>query len=501
MNQNEEIKENNIEKESEKKAAEREQKKNSVKQSIKNSFTTRKFKGGAYAAVLSAIAVALVLVVNMIATRLDIKLDLTSDKKFSLSEETITLLKGLKDDITIYYLVSSGNEITYFDRLFDKYDDYGSKVKLAYKDPILYPKFASGYVEEEVTEQSFLVVNETTGRARYVSNADILIKQLNYSTFQYETTGIDLEGKLDAAIQYVTNENLPVMYVAAGHGEAGVSSVMAELLEKNNVTVKEIIVITLDSIPKDCNILFLYQPQNDYTKEEVERIENYLMDGGYAIICVDYITPELENFNSLLSFYGIEVQEGIIFEGDSNYYIRQPFMLLPAVLSSSITESVRGKKYVAAAYASGMTLREDIRGTITAAGLLSTSEDAYTKQLDSENIAKEDGDLEGPFYLGIELHESLAGEETKIAVFSAKAFFEDSILSASSYGNADILINTINTFTEQENAASVPVMNLAVDTVSLTAGQANRIAVIVAVLLPLAIIGTGIFVVVRRRKK
>lgn len=39
---------------------------------VKASFETRKFKGGAYATALSVIAVALVIIVNLIMTKLDI---------------------------------------------------------------------------------------------------------------------------------------------------------------------------------------------------------------------------------------------------------------------------------------------------------------------------------------------------------------------------------------------------------------------------------------------
>lgn len=469
---------------------------------VKNSFTTRKFRGGAYATALSVIAIAMVLVVNLIVTKLDISIDLTSDGKYSLNEETISLLKGLEDDITIYYLVAGGEEITYFDKLFSKYDDYGSKVTLAYKDPVLYPKFAAGYVDDEVTDQSFLVVNETTGRAKYVPYSDLLVMEFDYSTYNYTTTGIDLEGQLDAAIQYVTNENLPVMYAVTGHGETSISSVMSELLEKGNVTTNDITLITEEMIPEDCDILFINQPQNDYTEEEVEMIEKYLMDGGYAIICVDYVTPDLTNFSSLLVFYGLDVQDGMIMEGKSSYYVNQrPYMLLPTVYSSDITDSVRGKKYVIAAYASGITLREDIRDTITTTNLLYTSSSSYIKPVDTDTLEKESGDMEGPFYVGIALSETLADEETKIAVFSAKLFFDDSLLVNSTYGNADILLNTISTFTDQENAVSVPVMSLTEDMLTMTTAQSNRIAVMTAVLLPLCVIGIGIYVVVRRRKK
>ena len=107
----------------------------------KASFTTRKFRGGAYATVLSVIAVALVVAVNMLATKLEIRFDMTDDGKYTLHEETIGLLKGLKDDITIYSLEVSGDELPQFEKIFTKYDDYSSHVTLSYNYPLLHPKF------------------------------------------------------------------------------------------------------------------------------------------------------------------------------------------------------------------------------------------------------------------------------------------------------------------------------------------------------------------------
>ena len=110
------------------------------------------------------------------------------------------------DDITIYYFVQSGGESPYFDNLFTKYDDYNSRVKVEYKDPVLHPKFASQYVKDSVTTNSFLVVNESTGKAKYVPTSEVLVQEFNYNTFSSQTTGVSLESGLNAAIQHVTNE-------------------------------------------------------------------------------------------------------------------------------------------------------------------------------------------------------------------------------------------------------------------------------------------------------
>lgn len=469
---------------------------------VKASFGTRKFRGGAYATLLSVIAIALVIVVNLLVTKLDIQIDMTDDGKYSLNDETVKLLKEIDEEITIYYFVQSGEELTYFDRLFTKYDDYNSKVKIEYKDPVLHPKFAAQYVDDTVSEQSFLVVNETTGRAKYVPYTEAVVSEFSYSTYSYQATGIALESALDAAIQYVTNDELPVVYNVTGHGESSISSTLGNLFEKSNITVNDVRLITESAVPEDCDVLFIYQPQSDYTTEEIDMIKAYLADGGYVVMILDYTTPELVNFNELLAYYGMDVHEGIVLEGSSKYYMFQaPYVVLPTVYSTDITDSVRGKKYVVAQLATGITMREDIRSTIDVEKLLCTSSDSYIKPTQSETLEKEEGDPAGPFCVGVKLTEAAGDKETKIAVYSAKYFLEDTLIANSSYGNGDILINTINDFTEQENAVSVPAKSLSDPQLTVTSAEGNRIAVCVAVILPLCIIGVGIYVVVRRRKK
>lgn len=469
---------------------------------IKDSFTTRKFKGGAYATLLSAVAVALVVVVNLIVTKLDLKFDLTDDGKYSLDDQTVALLKSLDEEITIYYFAVDGSTSPYLDGLFTKYDDYNSLVKVEYKDPVLHPGFASQYVQDSVTDQSFLVVNEATGKAKYVPNGEAVVWEFNYNTFQQQATGISLETGLNSAIQYVTNEDLPVIYNVQGHGENSISTTLSGIFEKNNITVNDVKLVTQGAVPEDCDILFIYQPQTDYMPEEATMIREYLAAGGDAIFVLDYMSAELANFNELLTYYGMDVKPGILLEGDTRYMMYQtPYVVLPTVYNTELTESVRGKKYVVAQLASGITVREDKRESLDVEKLLETSEESYIKPASSETLEKEEGDLSGRFCVGLKLTEAAGDEETRIAVFSAKFFFEDSLISNSSFGNIDILLNAINTFTEQENAVAVAAKSLQEAQLTITSAAANKIAVSVAAVLPLAIIGVGIFVVMRRRKK
>ena len=84
---------------------------------IKRSFTSRQFKSGAYSSVITVIVIALVVVVNMAFNKLDLSTDLTSDSLFTLTKDSQKVLKDVKDDITIYYMVAKGEEQDYIQRV------------------------------------------------------------------------------------------------------------------------------------------------------------------------------------------------------------------------------------------------------------------------------------------------------------------------------------------------------------------------------------------------
>lgn len=481
-----------------------EKKEHNIGKGIKSSFQSRKFKGGAYATVISAVVILIVLLINLFVQELGITKDLTADSRYSLTDETKELIKSIDQNITIYYLVESGNEIDEFDRIVKNYDNINSKITVKYKDPVQYPKFASQYVEDEIGTQSFLVVNEDTNAAKYIAYEDLLDYEINYTTYQYDVTGLKVEAQIDAAIAAVTNEDLPTVYTLTGHGETSVSSYLSELLKDNNITATEFSSLTAQSVPEDCDVLLINMPQYDLTEEEAALIKDYLVQGGDAIFLVDYVTYTLPNVVSLLNYYGVDVVEGFVVEGDSQYTMssRYPTLLVPKISSHEFVKNIKDKKYIIVPLGSGLTIRNDIRETVETDTILKTSDSAYSKiNINSTVAEKEENDISGPFILGVEAREAVGEEETRVAVYTGKAFLEDQYLQTASFGNADLIINTINEMSDQENSLSIRSTSLDEPMVSMNTAQKNKIGLVVVVILPLLYLATGITVVVRRRRK
>ncbi len=468
---------------------------------IKASFTGRKFRSGAYVSLMTAVVIVLVLVLNLIVTKMDLKVDLSTQKMYTLTEPSVELVKNMKDDVTIYYLVESGSEKTILQKIASKYDSLSDHIKLEYKDPVLYPKFASKYVSDEINPNSFLVVNNNNGRAKYVDYNSMIIEQVDYNTFQSNVTGIDVEGKLTSAIQYVTTQNVPVLYATTGHSENEVGELFKTTLEKQNVKVNSLATLTTESIPEDCNILYINEPKSDFSEGEITLIKNYMAAGGNVVLVIDYLAEDFANLKTLLEYNGVGMEDGIICEGDGNKHVPQyPHYIVPNILNHDITNAVTSsKKFVIMPVSSGLSILDSKRSSLTVTPLFQTSDQAYAKVSDSATTyEKEVGDIDGPFYTGVLASDSFKGVTSNLVVYSSGYVFDDSSFD---YGNYELLTGTMNYLAGGAAPVTVKSRSLIPEAVQFTEKEAALWGALVTIVLPLAILATGLLVILRRRKR
>ena len=469
---------------------------------FKASFTGRKFHGRMYITAITAVVFVIVLVVNMLVTKLNFQIDLSTEKMYTLTKDTKQLVSELTDDITIYYLVQTGNEMDLFKKVVEKYDGLSNKISLEYKDPVLYPTFAKKYTEEEISENSIIVVNNVNGRSKYIDFNDMLVQEMDYNTYSTKTTGIDVEGELTSAIQFVTTAELPVMYVVEGHGESGTGTAFEEAIGKMNVSIKKLKTMSSGSIPEDCGILYLNAPTTDFTSEETKMIKDYLAAGGKMLATVNYKTAGLKNYEAILEYYGLEVINGIVFEGNMDMqYSKNPMYLLPKVESHNITSKAKSAK-VPVIMPQSIAIKEadTKRSSLTITPLLTTSENSYAKNPENITTAeKQTGDYEGPFHVGIVATDTYSGVETKLVVFTTEFSFEDSTLS---YANLDVLSGTVG-YLAGENISTLSIPTKSVEAQYIYPSQAQALAWggIIIIIIPAAILAIGIAVSLRRRKK
>ena len=480
--------------------------KKSVKQKIKESMNKKYLKHGSYSVVISAVFIVIVVVINMIVGALPTKyseFDLSSQKLYSIGDQTKSFLKDLDKDVTIYQVVQSGSEDETISKLLEKYEEESSHIKVEEKDPVVNPKFTSEYTSDEVSANSLIVV--CGDRSKVVDYSNIYESSIDYNTYQSQTTGFDGEGQITSAISYVTSEDMPGLYTLDGHGEKELSSDIQEDIQKANIDIKSLNLITEESVPEDAACLLINAPTSDISETEKDAIIEYLENGGKAMIFSDYTTESMDNFDAVLKNYGVERVDGIVIEGDTQHYAQMPYYLVPTVNSTdAISDFASQGYYVLMPYAQGIKQSDDIRDTVTVNSLLTTSDSAYSKvDVNSGDIEKADGDVDGPFDLGVSITETLDDDkETQIVYYTSSNLMDSQINQMVSGGNEQMIMSSLNWMcsNDETTTISIPSKDLQVSYLTLTAYDVSFWKICVMGLIPGAFLVIGFMVWLKRRK-
>ncbi len=476
---------------------------------IKKQFSNKSFKNGSYSTILVVIVLAIVIVLNLVVNNLPssmTSLDMSSQKLYTVSEDSMNIINNLQSDITLYLVAETGSEDNAILPLLRNYESLSSHIKVQLIDPVTNPTFLSKYDASDASANS--VVVEGADRYKVIKYDDIYetqYKQDSSSAYGYSaTTNFDGEGEITSAIDYVTTSDLPIMYVLTGHNEQSLSDTIKSDISKRNIETKELNLLTTSAIPEDADALAIIVPSNDLTAEETTIISNYLNNGGKAIIVSQYVQTPLPNFKSILSSYGMDIVDGIVVEGDANNYYRRQDYIVPTIESTDITTNALASKLLALTPdAQGIVANSNVRSTVTIENLLTTSDSSFSiTDYDLTDMTKGENDIAGPFAVAATASETLSnGQTTKLALFTSYFFISDEITQTFNVSNLDIFMDTISWMCEQKSPVSISTKSLSEPNNSITAAQANFWMIVTVIVVPLTIVVCGFVIWFRRRKR
>ncbi len=457
-------------------------------------------KGGSYSLVLTGIVLAILITVNVLASVLPstwTQLDISSAKLYSITSNTKAVVNALEKDVTIYWMVQSDKEDDIIENLLAKYESLSEHIKVVKKNPDVYPTFAQQYTSETVLNNSLIV--ECGDSSRYISYEDIYLTEADMASYSY-TTSFDGEGAITSAIDYVVSEDHPKLYMTEGHGEAEVSAVFAEQIEKQNIETVTFTLLNSDTIPEDADVVLIHAPTSDISKEEKDMLAEYTKNGGKLMVMAGPAEDGvLTNLYSLLGDYGVKAEEGIVAEGDRNYYaFRQPYILLPDMAEHEITNPlIEGNYYAIMPIAQGLTVT-DTTGSVTQ--LLTTSETAYSKAAGYaiETYEKEEGDVDGPFATAVAVD---CGSGGRMVWFASSNFLDDMYNAYSSGANLDLGMNALSFMIGEREAVAIRSKSLNYSYLTINESAASYLKVMMIGVFPLAFLGYGVYVIVSRRRR
>ena len=459
------------------------------------------FRGGSYSLTISIVVLAILIVVNIFASALPTavtKYDISASKLYSITGNTKVVVNALEQDVTIYWVVQSGQEDEVIENLLGKYDSLSDHIQVVKKNPDVYPAFAEQYTDETVRNNSLIV--ECGDRNRFIGYDDIYVQEADIYSYSYSTS-FDGEGAITSAIDYVVSEELPQVYILEGHGEADLPASFQEQIEKENMETNTLSLLTVDAIPEDADCVIIYAPESDISQEEKDLLADYAAGGGKLFVVAGPVQDGiLENLYDLLADYGVEANEGIVVEGDREHYSFQgPAVLLPDMTSGAITDSLIDENYYPIMPISlGLTVTENT-GSGTVTELLTTFYTSYSKLAGygMTDYGQEEGDIDGPFALAVSI--DTAGEG-KIVWFTSSYFLDDMYNATSSGANANLGMNALSSLIGETEAMAIRSKSLNYNYLTISESAASLLKVTMIGVFPLLYLGIGIWVVLRRRR-
>lgn len=450
----------------------------------------RQTKYAAYATLYVLVVIAIITIGNVLADRYNKSYDATSNKRFSLAEQTAKIVKGLAQDAAVTYF----NRATRFREgkdLLDQYGELSHKVHVKYVDPDKDPIIA---------------------RAAGIRTYPTAVVQIGDR--KEEAKSFTEEGITGAFIRVLKNNTRTVCFVT-GSGEhriddsdKGGYSRLKDLLGKDEYTAKSIDLLQKAEIPGDCTVVVVAGPSGDYQQPEVDALKKYVEAGGRALFLLD---PPLKMGRSeiadndlltgLLQSWGMTLDKDLILDLNP---IGQLAGLGPQVAlvtnydSHAIVNEMKGS-----ATGFPLTRSMEIKTTdkTTVEKLFESSESSLaTTKLDSPKVDPNDPkNKKGPMTIAAAGSYKTGKENAqgRFVVVGSSEWAANSFINFN--GNRDLALNTINWLSSDEELISIRPKEREDRRITMTRAQMNWVRITSQFLFPLAVVIAGVAVWWRRR--
>ncbi|MBO7649405.1 MAG: Gldg family protein [Lachnospiraceae bacterium] len=467
---------------------------------MKNSFSSRKFKGGAYTTLLSVLVILLVLLVNLVMSGVTRTKDLTGLQVYSLHEGTQDFLKDYDVPVDLYYICEVGKENKVISNTAENFAADGKDINLIYKDPVQYPQFVFQYTgKTDIDNNSIILVRrDNQDLYAYIEYEVMCLYYVNQTDLSKTLAGYNAETEILKGLVKLSDAQNANVYVATGHGEqeqlisnkGKVSSSIASLLELNSYTVKYID-LKKKAVPSDCSALLILGAIDDLSEEECTEIKDYVTGGGRVMWFLAYTGTERPNMEALLNYYGLNLEKGLLCEGDTDRTSGDhPEYILAGY----------GKKNTSWPNGVGLTKLASVRDSLKVEVIASTSSSAYLAD-DLKTMAYREGNPRGSYPLLTGISETYQGKTGKIYIFNTQYFmFSNYIGSSASYTNGEVFTTYLGELCEKESNISIPSTSAYEEALKLTTHQKNVLLVVLVGVIPGLILIAGFVMVFLRRK-
>lgn len=462
---------------------------------------------------LIAIIFAIYFGINYGVEKLNVKdIDLTTDKIYSISEETTTKLANLDKDVTIQLINLS--DYTYLLDFTNKYTQLNSHIKIERIDDLASRADIMNKYNLESTNN--LLIIKSGDKETLLSLNDLY----TYDYTTYEQIDVTEEAITNAIIE-VTIEDKPKVYFLEGHNyynDAYFELIKQDITAESN-EVEKLNILTTGSVPEDCDCLVITTLKEDITEMERDSLINYSNKGGKILLLADanILGIDTPNFNKILDLYGFTISKGIIMEQDQNrmIYGSPEFVISQIDANSVIAKDIKMNMNICVIDSGKIEFKDEEtleNLNINYSPIAKTSDSAFLrKDLNISSMSKTNQDEDASeSIIGALVTRTLEDDKkAEMIVYSNAIFATNQQISMNNTyamyanklcNNDDVVINSISYLTQRTDTITI---RKDIDSVSYTVtGTQHSIIMAIIFLVPIAIIIIGIIVwQIRRRKK
>jgi ABC-type uncharacterized transport system involved in gliding motility auxiliary subunit len=443
-------------------------------------------KYGMNTSILIIFFLGILIIINYITNRHYFRWDLTEVKTYSLSDQTLKVLKSLPEKIEIIgFFQEGGNNKEKFNKLFESYKYHSKLLKLKFVDPDRNPSLTEKY---GILEYGTIVLErgEKEARCKKVTEEDFT-----------------------NALIKVSREYKKKIYFLTGHGEHEISNKekggyfqFKDSLEKEGFLVSSLLLLQEGKIPDDCNVFILAGLKKPLLEKEKELLKKYINNNRKILILLDPLSsPGMDNF---LKDWGIKVGKNIVIDTLSRLFGGD--YSIPIVQNYPTSEITKGFD-ISTFFPITCSVEPEERPhlNLQVKSFLKSGDHSWgeTNIYAKEAEFNPDKDIKGPVSIGVIVTNKNEEDENKKSNFKMVVVGDSDFMTNNYFnfsGNGDLGLNIVNWLAEEEDLISIRSRTKKSSLIHLTRRQGNFIFCISVIIIPVIIFLTGTFIWWKRKK-
>ncbi|WP_294586753.1 GldG family protein [uncultured Ruminococcus sp.] len=517
-------------------------------------FNAKKLKHGTMATVFTCVFVALLVLVNVVTTmifdRYPVTIDLTSNKIYSVSNDTEDYVKKVNVDVQVTVFADENTYTNYSSynkqavELLKNYSKLNRHITYRFVDIDSHPEIVKEYTDtisqfDIIFETKTKVDGKEISRTRKLGMLDLLTftdefeQKLSQSGYSIDTlaqqAGGDLaflsyygsyvessnaEQAFTSALMTVTDPNPVYVTILTGRSELTQLTYFQTLLTANGYNVNTVD-ITSEDIPSDTDVVVIPAPKTDYLEEDITKVSDFLNNDGklgkQLLYIASYGQEDTPNLDEFLSEYGLAIGDGVICESDSGKYYNSPCVTVASDVSDNFTQDVSTENpAILSALCRPVKTLFDQQDMVSTDAYLKSSDSAYTANVD---ISQTTGQVQiGDALVNGQQNYMAVGSKAKftddnktlysnVVAVGSEGLLSDTYLQYSQYQNSEYFISVINGLTGKTAGITITPKTITGNVFDITQQQKTVLKWTFCLGVPVVVLVVGIVIWVRRKNK